>query len=193
MWCTEPLAGGAQCLRWLGGGTLSWRGFAEGLAGDGAFRRALTEVLGRSPHDAVYWETPPTSTFTADQPFEMVVLPSHTLGARSASPTAFADHLRPGEDTVRSFANLGGDAWLVVPTEHGEREAYGHLLAFVRRAPAEQIDALWQRVGQQVQRWWAERVQPVWVSTAGDGVPWLHVRLDERPKYYEHAPYRDAP
>jgi hypothetical protein len=31
---------------------------------------------------------------------------------------------------------------------------------------------------------------PVWVSTAGMGVSWLHVRLDNRPKYYGYKPYR---
>jgi hypothetical protein len=31
---------------------------------------------------------------------------------------------------------------------------------------------------------------PLWLSTSGLGVAWLHVRLDERPKYYTHAPYR---
>jgi NADH:ubiquinone oxidoreductase subunit len=33
--------------------------------------------------------------------------------------------------------------------------------------------------------------QPVWLSTAGMGVAWLHVRLDDRPKYYGYSPYRD--
>jgi hypothetical protein len=35
--------------------------------------------------------------------------------------------------------------------------------------------------------------QPVWLSTAGAGVAWLHVRLDDRPKYYGHGPYRQRP
>jgi hypothetical protein len=30
-----------------------------------------------------------------------------------------------------------------------------------------------------------------WLSTAGMGVPWLHVRLDDRPKDYGHRPYRN--
>ena len=30
---------------------------------------------------------------------------------------------------------------------------------------------------------------PTWVSTAGGGVAWLHVRLDSAPKYYTHRPY----
>ncbi len=33
--------------------------------------------------------------------------------------------------------------------------------------------------------------KPVWLSTAGGGVPWLHVRLDNRPKYYSYRPYRE--
>ncbi len=35
--------------------------------------------------------------------------------------------------------------------------------------------------------------KPVWLSTAGAGVSWLHVRLDDKPKYYGHAPYRIPP
>ena len=30
----------------------------------------------------------------------------------------------------------------------------------------------------------------VWLSTAGAGVPALHMRLDDRPKYYHYDPYR---
>ena len=33
---------------------------------------------------------------------------------------------------------------------------------------------------------------PVWLSTAGGGVAWLHVRLDDRPKYYSYAPYKNV-
>jgi hypothetical protein len=38
----------------------------------------------------------------------------------------------------------------------------------------------------------AERIgeAPVWLSTAGMGVAWLHVRLDSRPTYYGHRPYK---
>ena len=30
---------------------------------------------------------------------------------------------------------------------------------------------------------------PTWLSTAGMGVSWLHVRLDSQPKYYGFAAY----
>lgn len=53
--------------------------------------------------------------------------------------------------------------------------------------PAAQILTLWQRVGAAM----LDRVSgvPVWLSTAGAGVSWLHVRLDARPKYYGYAAY----
>jgi hypothetical protein len=28
-----------------------------------------------------------------------------------------------------------------------------------------------------------------WISTSGLGVPWVHVRLDSYPKYYQYRPY----
>ena len=80
---------------------------------------------------------------------------------------------------------------LVVPCPVGPHSAYGHVAAVVRSAPEEQKHALWACVGRAMGR----RVgkAPVWLSTAGAGVSWLHVRLDDRPKYYGHAPYRDRP
>ena len=70
----------------------------------------------------------------------------------------------------------------------GTESAYGHLAAFVREAPEPQRHALWQALAAAMMQRVGER--PVWLSTAGAGVPWLHVRLDDRPKYYGFAPYR---
>ena len=108
-----------------------------------------------------------------------------------ASPNAFAAHFEAAQGRdVMSFPNVGGDATLVAPREAGPRGAYGHMAAFVRGAPAAQQVALWAAVGEALARTLAglgER--PVWLSTAGRGVPWLHVRLDSEPKYYRTQGY----
>ena len=36
----------------------------------------------------------------------------------------------------------------------------------------------------------AAEPRPRGIMTAGAGVAWLHVRLDDQPKYYSHTPYR---
>lgn len=69
---------------------------------------------------------------------------------------------------------------------------YGNLAAFFQNAPTDQHQALWRVVGRSVK----ERLvshSPLWLSVAGGGVAWLHVRLDSSPKYYRYGPYRIDP
>jgi hypothetical protein len=155
------------------------------------FRTLFLATLASSPFSAFRWETPPLTQATTDRPFEFVLLDSPGLTDESdAEPFArqFAS-AQPSESAL-AFANLGNDAVLVVPTPIAAASAYSHLAAFVRNAPEDQQHALWQLVGKTV----SERLcgQPIWLSTAGAGVAWLHVRLDSRPKYYGHAPYRNS-
>jgi Family of unknown function (DUF6940) len=41
-----------------------------------------------------------------------------------------------------------------------------------------------------LRRWRDDAEFRSFFSTAGAGVAWLHVRLDDRPKYYGYPPYR---
>jgi hypothetical protein len=156
---------------------------------DAAFRSWFNGLLADAPYPAFRWETPAATSATKVQPFQFVLLDSPGL-ARRTEPDAFAEHYRSHPDSgVVTFQNLGGDAILVVPCPLGAASAYGHLGSFVREGPETQQQALWQAVGDAL----AARLgdKPVWLSTAGAGVSWLHVRLDSRPKYYGYEPYRD--
>lgn len=159
----------------------------RGWQGDAGFRSWFNSLLADAPYSAFRWETPAVTTATLSQPFEFVLLDSPGL-ARSPDSAAFADHFSQAKAGVAVFPNLGGDAIMVVPCPVAKPLAYGHLAAFVRLAPEQQRHALWQSVGEAM----TQRVgtKPVWLSTAGAGVSWLHVRLDDRPKYYGFEPFR---
>ena len=161
----------------------------HGWREDADFRSFFNDLLAGTPFPAFRWETPAMTADSRTRPFEFVVLDSPGL-ARPPEPEAFAEHFTEPAADVVVFPNLGGDAVLVVPCPVAEPSAYGHLAAFVRLAPAAQRDALWQAVGASAARRLGTR--PVWLSTAGAGVSWLHVRLDDRPKYYGFAPYRQV-
>ena len=88
------------------------------------------------------------------------------------------------------FPNLGGDALLLAPCPTGPVKAYAHLAAFLRGAPEAQVLELWRVLGRHVEHRVGKRL--FWVSTSGLGVYWLHLRLDDIPKYYQHAPYRTS-
>lgn len=157
---------------------------------DATFRTFFIALLAEAPYSAYRWETPALSTANVQRAFECVLMASPWL-AKTGNPAAFAAHLDASKDIeVVTFENLGGDALLVVPSPRGPLLGYGHLAAFSRLAPAQQNHALWQAVGHAMERRLGTR--PVWLNTAGAGVPWLHVRLDDRPKYYGFEPYRTA-
>ncbi|AMV21050.1 DUF6940 family protein [Planctomyces sp. SH-PL14] len=159
------------------------RGWRE----EAGFRTWFNGLLAAVPFAEFRWETPAVTTDTVSRPFECVVLDAPGL-ARTPDPQAFSEHFAGAEEDVVAIPNLSGDAILVVPCPVADQSAYGHLAAFVRQAPTDQRDALWRLVGETTARRIGTR--PVWLSTAGAGVSWLHVRLDERPKYYGFAPYR---
>jgi hypothetical protein len=159
------------------------------LQSDEHFRQFFIDLLVNAPSSAFRWETPPVSKATLDRKFEFVLLDCPSL-ERAPDSAAFAAQFaadRAGTQVV-TFANLGRDAVLVVPTPGGRLGAYTHLASFLRQAPSAQIHSLWIAVSKAMHA----RVNddPVWLSTAGMGVPWLHVRLDDRPKYYGYKPYK---
>jgi len=167
---------------------LSWGEVLALWTDEPAFCDSFTSLLAGAPWDAFRWETPPLVERDLDEPFEFVVIDSPELG-EAPEPTPFAEHFRrAGKRSVVHFPNLGADAQLVVPCPIGEENCYAHLARFVRGAPEAQQRALWHQVGLAMARRTSE--VPVWLNTAGSGVAWLHVRLDDHPKYYAHAQYR---
>lgn len=156
------------------------------------FRAFFISVLAEAPFSAYFWETPPVTEVTLDKTFEFVLVDSPHFGDARADARAFATHFDSArdEEEVVTFPNLGRDALLVVPCPCGPLSAYPHIASFTREAPESQNHALWRCVGRALE----QRIhdKPVWLSTAGLGVFWVHVRIDSRPKYYSFDPYRDA-
>lgn len=143
----------------------------------------MQATLRDAPYAAYFWETPPLSPATAHLPAEYAIVDAPALARVEPDMAGFASELRGRR--VASFWNLSRDALLVVPADEGI--AYPHLAAFARSAPPDVSDLFWRKVAEEALAW--DR-GPVWVSTHGLGVYWLHVRLDVRPKYYRHAGYR---
>ena len=176
------------------GQALSWSAVLTGWHTAPAFRQVFIDMLAAAPWDAYYWETPAISAGNLGQPFEFVIVDSPLLAGVVPEPDVFREHFT-GPDTsdgIAVFPNLGGDAVLVAPSPGRAGGSYAHLADFCRSAPARLQHTLWERIaGAMLKR--LERPDPVWLSTAGQGVFWLHVRLDDRPKYYSYQPYRRPP
>jgi len=187
---------GARCQRLTlqrDGSPASYGDVMAAWQSDARFRDVFIDLLATAPNVAYYWETPPVSAADLDQPFECVIIESTLLANVRAETAAFAEHFDSAavRNDVVAFPNLGHDALLIAPCPSGSASAYAHLAAFARKAPREQQHALWQRVGTELELALGGG-ESIWVSTAGQGIFWLHVRLDRRPKYYNYGPYKRA-
>lgn len=166
---------------------LSWADLARGLRQSPTVRDALTARV--AALDAVFFECAPVARATVERRFRFVTLPSEAVGRLRPDPSAFGEHLRP---PAAAFDNLGHDARLVAPGG-AVREHSAHLAVWARHAPAEERHAVWRCVGEELEAWWDRTEAPVWLSTSGLGVPWLHLRLDRRPKYVTYRPWHRWP
>jgi hypothetical protein len=180
----------AKTLRlqfYTGNKCLSYAEFLSALAEEATFRELIQEEMRAAPFVAFRWETPPLTATTIDQPFACLLHDSPDLDVR-ADPIDFDAYFQPDMEVV-SFENLGADALLIVPCPISKSANYSHIGAFHRSATHSQQHVFWIAVAQAV----LKRIgsQPLWLSTAGGGVDWLHMRLDERPKYYRHLPWRE--
>jgi hypothetical protein len=189
-WRVQSSPTGAESQRWelhdTQGGALTFYAVVRLWRESEPFRASWCMSLRNAPFDAYAWECPPVTAESALRTFECVFVANPALARLPPDTGAFAEHFRPGRGVV-TFANLGGDAMLVAPAPGGSGTDYSHLAGFTATAPASQQDALWQSVGEAMGKRIGPR--PVWLSTAGLGVAWLHVRLDDRPKYYRYLPY----
>lgn len=168
----------------VGGQPLGFASWIEQVLVDPDVTLAFHRALAAAAPPVCRFETPPLMADTLDRPFECVLLPDPSL-ARTPEPEVFERYF--DEVAAVRFMNLGGDAELVVPCPDGDLD-FSHLGAFLAHASDEAAIAFWQLAALALRERVGER--PVWFSTAGDGVAWLHLRLDDRPKYYHHAPFR---
>lgn len=156
---------------------------------DDGFCDFFSRQLAAIPFDAYFWELPPLTAQTLTQPFECAIVNSPRLADVSPDHQSFAAFFTDMAAVV-DFDNLGHDARLVVPCPLGAPEQYTHLARFIRQAPRTQQRSFWRRLGQLFQK--KINHKPIWLSTSGLGVYWLHARFDCEPKYYSYPHYRNA-
>lgn len=151
------------------------------------FIKYFIKLLIDCEFDAYYWEVKPVDAKSVENSFEFVLVNGSYLNSLNSDGSRFEKYFNRNEDVV-SFKNLKGDAQLVVPNKVSDSRNYTHLAKFVRNAPENQIIKFWKKVAKEYSK--SINEEKIWLSTAGLGVNWLHVRLDTKPKYYKYKEYK---
>ena len=168
----------ADVLKW-------WRDDAE-------FRLFFTQLLADAPYAAFRWETPPITCATAERPFEFVLLDSPGL-ARTPDREAFAEYFaRPNlmKLSLPLLISATTRRWLCPVQSDRSRRMDTWPLSFAKRR---------SRNAPPYGAWSASRWSSVLARRQFGSAPpepacrELHVRIDNRPKYYGFLPYRTVP
>ena len=173
------------------GANMSFQELLKGLASDATFASWYTTLLADSSFAACFWEHPPLTLPDLCRSAEFVLIDAPSLAGVTANPGPFREYFTsPTSEAATRFLSLGGDATLIAPGPGVGLQASAHLLAFVRQAPPDSVAEFWRLVARSTLELLSET--PLWLSTSGLGVYWLHVRIDSVPKYYQHHPYRST-
>lgn len=151
-------------------------------------------------YPAFFFETKGVSPKTLSKQFEIVLVKSKDLERfvqqRGHDFDVFAEYLNTengvsGDDCSSvSFFNLDRTSKLLAPKAvQPSKYIYSHLGVFLRNASDKEIIGFWQLVGKEYRKSLDESEKiggnkTLWLSTSGTGVAWLHMRIDDRPKYY---------
>lgn len=169
-----------------------------------ALRSRLAEDANRLP--GYFFECRPFASRDAHVPFEFVIVRADQLTRATNDPdtSAFREHFSR-RLPFATFENVGKDATLVSVNPDLRREDdgisnndnnnnYAHLREFVVNAPPWASRDIWIEVSRAALARSARFPDlPIWISTSGLGVYWIHVRIDSLPKYYSYAPFKRYP
>lgn len=100
----------------------------------------------------------------------------------------FQEHIDKSPNKyVISFLNSGKDAKLIIPMPYknsdGSEKNYVSLKHFCDNAPEDQQREFWKYAAIIIREYLIGK-KVLYINTSGTGVPYLHLRLDTKPKYY---------
>lgn len=148
---------------------------------------SFNDILSSCPFEAFFWECAPTIDGSNRMEFVLVDAPALAQFARnSPDRIAFQEHFLQ-QQSVAVFPSLGKDAMLLAPNTR-VAQAFTDIAVFARHASASQRKDMYQRLSRLLQE--HDSKQPLWLSTSGMGIAWMHIRLDSRPKYYTYTPFK---
>lgn len=161
------------------------------LANSHDAREKFIQTIISSGYDNCYLEFPALSKKTYQNNAEFTITESEPFPKADWKP--FENQLKPligSKSSVTSFDNLTNDTQLVVPIPiNNFTDTYSnHLINFLKHGQKTQQHGLIKLFASNALEL-AENNKKVYISTHGHGVPWLHIRLAESPKYYQHADY----
>ena len=133
--------------------------------------------------NSFFWETKPITNEKSI--FKQKFIQNEYLNNLKQNYSPFQNEINKSKNKyVTSFYNLSGDTLLIVPIPKKGKN-FATLKNFIDNASKTQQEYLWKEVSKQIKKLLKKnKGKPLWVSTHGTGVHYLHIRICNKPKYY---------
>lgn len=145
----------------------------------------------------IFFETRSVTKSSANDDFEFVLIGTNSFENIPVDEDSFKQYFKSKKDLVLNFKNLGRDATLIVPnppefykSDQNIPQFYKNLKNFLKFATRKQVEYFWYEVGKQALLNLSSN--KMYINTSGQGVYYLHLRLDSSPKYYQFGEYRNS-
>ena len=143
-------------------------------------------ILQNIPFEYYVLQTPCLKN-NLDKNFEFVIKNKLELKKIKLNTTVYKKYFKQNEN-VASFLNLTGDTTLIVPKmlPGVNKNSYLNISTFSKYAPMDQQILVWKKVFKELKKC----KHSCFLNTHGLGYGWLHIRIDEKPKYYLFDDYK---
>lgn len=125
-------------------------------------------------------------TTELDTPYQQKFIPDSRLSLLKQDSTSFDKEInkaiRQGNKYATSFTNLGGDAILIIPISRQEKN-FTTIKHFMDNASITHQREFWKYVSKIILKI-LKKQKKIYINTHGLGVPYFHLRIDTKPKYY---------
>jgi len=166
---------------------ITWDNFLNNNTDD--FLLFFNKIFKDSAFNFFYFETP---QIILQNNVEFVLINASILAGNNGDYTPFKEYFEE-QSYPKSvvFNNISGDAELIVPVPpsntSGVWKVAASLGVYTRQASNESIIDFWRTSFNQINVALGE--YDPYVSTSGEGVKYLHLRISHTPKYYKYKPY----
>lgn len=176
---------------------LTYENFYQNIRTSDELINEIISILKLNPFKAYYLEFNPVSCdLLSETIFEFVV--TKTTGfVNKTDITTFGElNLNTKSNDIYIFNNLSKTSILISPCYNHKYNinVYNNICTFMRSSNLEQqILLLKNSFFQYLTQLQKNKNKLLWLSTHGKGVGWLHIRIDNSPKYQSYLPYKKYP
>ncbi len=124
-----------------------------------------------------------------DSLYEAKFIQDNRLEYLEGDVSSFIKHIKSSTSKyVTSFPNLAGDSILIIPIPK-QGKNFTTIKDFIDNASKTHQKEFWMFVSKTIKDV-LTKYNKIYVSTHGLGVPYFHLRLDTKPKYYQTLDYK---